>query len=210
MKRVGDQKPILVVFAGPNGSGKTSLAQIAYANSTRLPRLYINADSIAKDLSIDAYKAAREAEKLRNDAIATGVSFVMETVMSTPDKVKLLREAKGRGYSIHLEYITTQSPVINVERVRNRVLDGGHDVPEDKIVSRYERSMTLLPLAADVSDTAVIYDNSSTEPVCIAEKSADGRWYIYPHASPGYWTEQRIKDLLAVDKEKIVRIVKGN
>jgi predicted ABC-type ATPase len=87
---VTDQKPILAVFAGPNGSGKTTLTRIGYKNSTGLPRLYINADSIAKDLSIDAYKAALEAERLRNDAIAAGVSFVMETVMSTPGKVEML------------------------------------------------------------------------------------------------------------------------
>ena len=147
-----DQKPILAVFAGPNGSGKTTLTRIGYINSTELPRLYINADSIAKDLSIDAYRAALEAERLRNDAIAAGVSFVMETVMSTPEKVEMLREAKRKGYHIHLEYITTQSPAINVARVRNRVRDGGHDVPEEKIVSRYERSMRLLPEAARIAD----------------------------------------------------------
>lgn len=205
-----DQKPILVVFAGPNGSGKTSLTQIGYANSKTLPRLYINADYIAKDLSIDARAAVLEAEKLRNNAVAAGISFVMETVMSTPEKVELMREAKRKGYRVRLEYITTQSPIINVERVRCRVLDGGHDVPEGKIVSRYERSMRLLPDAVRIADDAFIYDNSSTEPMCIAEKSAGSRWRIHPQPSPGHWTEQRIKDLLAVDDPQAVRRIEGN
>jgi predicted ABC-type ATPase len=207
---VDDQKPILVVFAGPNGSGKTSLAQIAYANSKSLPRLYINADSIAKDLSIDAYTAALEAEKLRNNAVAAGIPFVMETVMSTPDKVELMREAKRKRYRIHLEYITTQSPVINVARVHNRVLDGGHDVPVDKIVSRYERSMKLLPEAARIVDEAVVYDNSSTESVRIAEKSLDGRWHIFPRSSPGYWNEQRIRALLDLDDRQELLVIAGS
>jgi predicted ABC-type ATPase len=206
---VDDQKPILVVFAGPNGSGKTSLAQSAYANSRSLPRLYINADSIAKDLSIDAYKAALEAEKLRNNAVAAGISFVMETVMSTPDKVELMREAKRKRYRIHLEYITTQNPVINVARVHNRVLDGGHDVPEEKIVSRYERSMKLLSQAAAIVDIAVIYDNSSIKAVRIAEKSLDGRWHIFPRSSPGYWTEQRIRALLDLNDRQEVFVIAG-
>jgi predicted ABC-type ATPase len=207
---VTDQKPILSVFAGPNGSGKTTLTRIGYINSTGFPRLYINADSIAKDLSIDAYRAALEAEQLRNDAIAAGVSFVMETVMSTPGKVEMLREAKRKGYHIHLEYITTQSPAINVARVRNRVQDGGHDVPEGKIVSRYERSMKLLPEAARIADVVSLYDNSSTKPILIAEKTSDGQWTISPQTSPGYWNEQRIKTLLVIDDARVVRSMEGS
>ncbi len=205
---MNSQRPVLVVFAGPNGSGKTSLAKIAYERSSNLPRLYINADSIARDLSIDAYKAALEAERMRDDAITAGVSLVIETVMSMPDKLKLMREAKRSGYSIHLEYITTQSSVINIARVHNRVLDGGHDVPEDKIVSRYKRSMKLLPEAARIADDALIYDNSSSEPVCIASKSVDDTWHIYPQAPPGYWTERRVKDLLGLDDTNEVDVTK--
>ncbi len=174
-----------------------------------MPRLYINADSIAKDLSIDAYRAALEAERLRNDAIAAGVSFVMETVMSTPGKVEMLREAKRKGYHIHLEYITTQNPAINVARVRNRVRDGGHDVPEGKIVSRYERSMRLLPEAARIADVVSIYDNSSTKPVLIAEKTSDGRWRIYLQPSPCYWTEPRIRRLLGINDSETVNKVQS-
>jgi predicted ABC-type ATPase len=196
---VDSQRPVLVVFAGPNGSGKTTLARIAYRGATGLPHRYINADSIAEDLSIDAYRAAKQAETLRNKAIEAGVSFVMETVMSTRDKIELMRRAKNWGYRVHLQYITTQAPAINVERVRNRVRDGGHDVPKDKIVSRYERSMGLLPEAARIADEAHVYDNSSTEPVCIAEKSSDGRWRVYRLPRPGYWTAPRIGRLLGID-----------
>jgi predicted ABC-type ATPase len=196
---VSDQRPVLIIFAGPNGSGKTCFASAAYARSDNLPPLYINADSIAKALFLGAYEAAVQAEKRREYALSIGQSFVMETVMSTRKKVELMREAKKRGYYVRLEYVTTRSPAVNVERIRNRVSDGGHDVPEGKIISRYERSMRLLPEAARIADDVFIYDNSWTEPVCIAERTSGGRWQIYPQPPPGYWTNQRIGRLVGID-----------
>ncbi|MBN2223707.1 MAG: zeta toxin family protein [Deltaproteobacteria bacterium] len=203
---MNDQRPVLIIFAGPNGSGKTCFASAAYAHSDNLPPLYINADSIAKALSLGAYEAAVQAEKRREYALSIGQSFVMETVMSTPKKVELMREAKKRGYYVRLEYVTTRSPAINVERVRCRVSAGGHDVPEEKVISRYERSMRLLPEAARIADDAFIYDNSWTEPVCLAEKSTDGLWRVFPQGSPGYWTRRRIEDLLHLSDGELSEI----
>jgi predicted ABC-type ATPase len=206
---VSDNRPVLVVFAGPNGSGKTLFAMTAYRRSPDLPSLYINADLIAKELSIGPYEAAVEAGRRRNRALSEGKSFVMETVMSRPDKIALMREAKEKGYRVRLEYVTTQNHLINVERVKNRVLAGGHDVPEEKVVARYERSMGLLPEAARIADEASVYDNSGIAPVCIVEKSIDGDWRIYPQEPPGYWTERRIGRLLGLGGRKGLRLVTG-
>jgi len=67
--------------------------------------------------------------------------------------------------------------------------------------------MGLLPEAARIADEAAVYDNSSTRPVCIAEKTADGRWHIHPQGSPGYWTEDRIRRLLGIDGKRKLWVV---
>ena len=130
----------------------------------RLPTLYINADEIAEQENINAGEAAVKAEERRARALRAGVSFVMETVMSTPSKLDFMKEAKARGYRVHLEYITTQNHRINLDRVRSRVQKGGHDVPEEKITARYKRSMDLLPEALKITDTARVYNNSFEVP----------------------------------------------
>jgi predicted ABC-type ATPase len=161
----------------------------------RLPTLYINADEIAAKRGISAYEAAVKAEKLRKEALAKQVSFVMETVMSTSAKVNFLREAKSAGYHVHLEYLTTQDPDINVARVQTRVLAGGHDVSAEKVKARYERSMGLLKEAIEVVDSARIYNNSLENPILIAEKKGD-QLIAYPQSPPSLWTEEKILELV--------------
>lgn len=130
--------------------------------------------------------------------------FAMETVMSTPDKIKLMREAKAAGYHVHLEYITTQSPAINLDRIRNRVLDRGHNVPEGKTLARYDRSMKLLPKAIKTADTARIYNNSLERPLLIAEKTTNQGVLIYPQEPPSRWDEQKIMKLIGIEDAIII------
>ena len=189
-------KPRLYVFAGPNGSGKSTVTTAVYKALQSLPALYINADEIAVQHNTSAYDAAVEAERRRREALLKGLSFVMETVMSTRDKIDFLREAKSMGYHVHLEYLTTQDPDINVARVRNRVLAGGHDVPAEKVVTRYHRSLSLLKEAVEIVDTARIYNNSLERPVLIAEKTKDQRIIAYPQPPPSTWSEERILKLV--------------
>ncbi|MDH4452105.1 MAG: hypothetical protein QE570_02875 [Verrucomicrobiota bacterium] len=80
--------------------------------------------------------------------------------MSSPDKVALLKQAQSLGYRTYLYYIATEDPSINVARVKSRVNLGGHDVPEDKIVSRYARSLDLLLPAVKHTHRAYLFDNS--------------------------------------------------
>ncbi len=115
------------------------------------------------DIKVNSYFASVAADFLRNKLLEQNISFTLETVMSSPDKVTLLGMAQLLGYRTYLYFIATDDPAINISRVRGRVERGGHTVPEDKIVSRYHRSLDLLMDAVSHTNRAYIFDNSSEE-----------------------------------------------
>jgi predicted ABC-type ATPase len=221
------EKPVLLVFAGPNGSGKSTLINMYYDGNVKVPELYINADDMAKqmaakqnysmkDLSKEQYyeinkEAADRADSLRQEAIKNKISFCTETVMSTTNKIDLMREAKANGYEVHLAYITTQSSTINVDRVEGRYQAGGHNVPPEKTVSRYERCMELLPQALQAADRADIYNNSFENPKIILEKTIDNEIKLYPQNPPNLkskWTIEKLEELKC-NVEKVDQRFKG-
>lgn len=112
------------------------------------------------EVLVNAYFASVAADFLRRKLLEKRVSFSFETVMSSADKVTLLETAQRLGYRTYLYYIATEDPAINVARVKARVNLGGHDVPENKIVSRYSRSLELLLAAICHTSRAFIFDNS--------------------------------------------------
>ena len=112
------------------------------------------------EVIVNAYFASVAADFLRQKLLEQRKSFSFETVMSSPDKVQLLQKAQGLGYRTYLYYIATDDPSINVSRVIARVQLGGHDVPEDKIVNRYARSLNLLLDAVKHTNRAYLFDNS--------------------------------------------------
>lgn len=120
-------------------------------------------------VSVNAYFASVAADFLRHKLIKTRTSFTFETVMSSPDKVTLLQKAQQQGYRTYLYYVATEDPIINISRVRHRVKMGGHAVPEDKIVSRYDRSLGLLIEAVRHTNRAYIFDNSKHKHIWLAE-----------------------------------------
>ena len=101
----------------------------------------------------------------------------------------------------HLEYIIIQEPRVNIRRVQTRVAKGGHDVPQDKIVSRYHRGIALLPKAIEIADTARIWNNSFKQPLFLAEKRMDGEIIIYEQESPSKWNKQEIEVLLGISDD---------
>lgn len=113
------------------------------------------------DVAVNAYFASVAVDFLRRKLLEQEATFTFETVMSHPGKVALLEEAQRAGYRTYLYYVATDDPVINVSRVRNRVGLGGHPVPEDKIVSRYDRSLALLMDAIRHTNRAYLFDNST-------------------------------------------------
>lgn len=110
--------------------------------------------------NVNSYLASVAADFLRQKLLAQKIAFTFETVMSHPGKVALLEQAQLAGYRTYLYFIATDDPTINISRVRNRVKQGGHAVPEDKIASRYHRSLDLLMAAIRYTNRAYIFDNS--------------------------------------------------
>ena len=161
------RRPEIMCFAGPNGSGKSTLTQLI------LPDVlgsYINADEIQRYTFFSTLEAAQKAESLREEALTQKEDFAFETVLSTDRNLLLLRRAKEQGYFIRCVFVLTCNPNINVQRVRKRVLKGGHGVPEDKIVSRFYKSLDMVKELIPVCDRISIYDNSGLEPFRIYKK----------------------------------------
>lgn len=113
-----------------------------------------------RDVRINSYIASAASDFIRGKLIQAKASFTLETVMSHPGKVDLLIQAQAAGYRTYLYFIATDDPAINISRVRNRVLLGGHDVPADRIEKRYYRSLDLLMNAIRNTNRAYIFDNS--------------------------------------------------
>lgn len=165
--------PQLLVFAGPNGSGKSTVTK-----GIPIVGLYVNADEIKRQSGCSDLDAAKEAELIRNTLLDARMDFTFETVLSTERNLELLRRAKQAGYRIYAVYVLTDDPDINVRRVRERVAAGGHDVPEDKIRSRYERSLKNLSQLVRIAEITRIIDNSGDEPnlICEVEKQRVTIW----------------------------------
>ena len=163
------RKPMTLVFAGPNGSGKSTVTKAFLARSS-LAGVYVNADDIKVRRSCSDLEAAHIATSLREKLLEEKEDFTFETVLSTQRNLDLLRKAKAAGYFIKAFYVITIDPVINVERVADRVADGGHDVPADKIVSRYYKSCKRVPELVALCDVLHIYDNTDETPQRIFKK----------------------------------------
>jgi predicted ABC-type ATPase len=142
---------------------------------------------------VNSYFASVLADFIRHQLLANKVSFTFETVMSSPDKVAFLDKAQQCGFRTYLYFVATEDPDINVSRVKNRVSAGGHPVPEDKIRSRYARSLDLLPEAITFSDRAYIFDNSSHERLLLAEATAGIELEMKTEQMP-YWFKTALWD----------------
>ncbi|KAA6303539.1 MAG: hypothetical protein EZS26_000090 [Candidatus Ordinivivax streblomastigis] len=159
-------KPTLLIIAGPNGSGKTSITGKILKHDWVEGCVYINPDNIAQEKfgnwnSPDAVmKAVRYASEWREECLKKRESFLFETVLSAPDKLTFIAKARDAGYFIRLFFVGTDHPSINASRIAHRVLEGGHDVPISKIVSRYAKSIANCSQAARLVDRMYVYDNS--------------------------------------------------
>jgi predicted ABC-type ATPase len=153
-----DQRPIIVALAGPNGAGKTTFYH-AHLKTAGL-RL-VNADTIARELNLDAYEAAKVADSVRRELVNQRESFVFETVFSDPVSAKLtfLKEAAQVGYTVVLCFVGISGPDTSEERVAMRVSQGGHDVPHEKLVARFPRILANLKAAVRELRHVWIFDN---------------------------------------------------
>lgn len=165
MSLVSD-RPRLLIIAGPNGSGKTTVTEQGLAHTWFEGCEYVNPDLIARDQFGDwnsptaVIQAAREAERRREACLTERRSLAFETVFSAPDKVDYVRRAIAAGYFVRLFFVGTSAPEINAARVARRVMQGGHDVPIPKIISRYVGAIANCAEASPEIDRLYLYDNS--------------------------------------------------
>lgn len=159
-------KPRLVVVAGPNGSGKTSITERLLMHRWMQGCTYVNPDLIARDAFGDwnspvaVMQAAEHAQRLREACLVSRTSLAFETVLSAPDKIDFIQRAKDAGFFVRVFFVGTDDPSINAQRVAIRVMEGGHDVPISKIIARYYRSIAHCADVVKIADRLYLYDNS--------------------------------------------------
>lgn len=186
-----DARPIIVVLAGPNGAGKSTFYE-AFLSRTGLR--FINADEIARHTDMSAYDAAALAQALREELVVQGESFVFETVFSDPvgAKVAFLSDAGARGYHVAVCFIGLDSAATSDDRVAMRVLQGGHDVPADKVRDRYARCLENLGRAIRELPLVWVYDNSDlNNPFRKVAEFARGHMVFELAPEPSWLTEAR-------------------
>lgn len=159
-----------ILLAGPNGSGKSSAFP-----KLKLEGDLINVDEIARTVleSDNGQSKDRQAAEIALNKIAemleTRQSFIFETTLSSAHSIRLVRSAKANGFTVGLYYTALDSVETNIERVRQRVLKGAHNIPEDVIRSRHKGSFVKLSEALKIADEVVLVDNSDLEPHVVFE-----------------------------------------
>ena len=159
-------RPVLIVVAGPNGSGKTTLTVRLKQDHWSEGVEYLNPDDVARDRFGDwnspeaVLLAAKWTQQRREDLLKAGSGIAFETVLSAADKLQFIERARAAGYFVRAFFVGTTDPTINAARVASRFMHGGHQVPIDKIVSRYGRSLVNLQVLCYLAQRAYIYDNS--------------------------------------------------
>ena len=149
--------PALLIVADPNGCGKSTLARMSRFSKLEV----IDPDAIARDMPPG--KAAREALRRRRLAFLERRSFLVETTLSGTGIFRLMEAVRKEGYMIVLHYVSLGSPEQALDRIRNRVARGGHDVPEHDVRRRFSRSHANFPTAVQLADEVFFYDNSLPE-----------------------------------------------
>ena len=172
------QHPNLYIIAGPNGAGKTT------ASYTLLPEMlgcvnFVNADEIARGLSpfspdtVDV-QAARIMLYRIDELLSQKADFGIETTLATRSYVQLVRRAQALGYKVHLLFFCLETPEQAIQRVAQRVNNGGHGIPEDVIRRRFKRGIdNLVHLYLPICDSVTIWDNTKGEAQLIAKQTIE-------------------------------------
>ena len=171
------QHPNLYIIAGPNGAGKTT------ASYTLLPEIlhcvnFVNADEIARGLSPFSpetvnVQAARIMLDRIEELLSQKADFGIETTLATRSYVQLVRRAQASGYKVHLLFFYLETPEQAIQRVAQRVSNGGHGIPEEVIRRRFKRGIdNLLHLYLPICDSVLIYNNIKTPAQLIVRKKS--------------------------------------
>jgi predicted ABC-type ATPase len=174
------RQPLLIALVGSNGAGKSTFYR-TFVEPSGLE--FLNADVVAKELNpthpeAASYDAMHIVERERRQRVADRRSFCFETVLSDPEgeKVAFLKHARTLGYQVVVAFIRIPSADYSTLRVSQRVREGGHNVPQDKLRDRFARTQANVAKALAIADIGLVYDNSSAErPFQLVEVWRDGR-----------------------------------
>jgi len=208
MPKIITEEIHVVIFAGPNGSGKTSLIDEVKSTGLQVldkhypvPENFINPDQVSKDLKGEyADQKARDwaafhtAVRMRDDAINNKLPFAFETVMSHPSRINEMLKLREQGYVVLFAFVATSDPEINVARVKFRFDTGsttGHYVPPDTVRERYHRTLALLPKAVEIADAIFVYDNSKDFTKASLQASMVGETFKVV-ANPKDWIQRTL------------------
>jgi predicted ABC-type ATPase len=153
-----DRRPVIVALAGPNGAGKSTFF---HAHLEAAGLRFVNAVVLSRELKIGPYEAAKMADSLRRELVRQRESFVFETVFSDPagDKLDFLKDVATAEYTVILCFIGISGPETCEQRVAMRVSQGGHDVPTEKLETRYPRILANLKNALQEVPHVWVFDN---------------------------------------------------
>ena len=150
--------PRLIVIAGPNGAGKST-----FTKNRRFDIPVIDPDALAANGGLSALEAGKRALEMLDAAISGRNSIIVETTLSGRTYHRKIQKARNAGFQTELHYICVDFPDISISRVGDRVMRGGHDIPEEDIIRRFHRSLQNLPSMIRLCHEAVLYNNVADE-----------------------------------------------
>ena len=136
---------------------------------------------------INSYSVAIVADFFKEQYLKHRISFSFETVFSHPAKIDVLRRAQAAGFKTYMYFVATENPVINVNRIKERVALGGHDVPEEKTRSRYLRCMEQVRYALPYLNRAYFFDNSTEQSIYLAEYESEVGFSLHSELLPSWF-----------------------
>ena len=169
----------ILIIAGPNGAGKTTFAMEFLLNEAECPT-FVNADLLAAGLNPlqperEAFRAGRMMLGMIEDYVRREISFAFETTLSGRGYARMIPRWQAQGYDVQLYFLRLPTPELAVARVRNRVIEGGHDIPEDTIRRRFDAGWRNLEVIyRDLVDEWGLFDASGSSPILVEQGTKHG------------------------------------
>ena len=168
-------KPLALFLAGTNGSGKSSLRDLTLDFKNEF--IIMDPDKITKENGGNNVLGGKKVIELFKECINNKKSFVIETTLSGKSVLNRLKEAKNAGFKVEMIYVGLDNVDLNIQRVANRVAKGGHNIPTDAIIKRYNSSRENLIQCINLLDKLEIYDNTHIMELNLAIEDSEIKYF---------------------------------